>query len=239
MIRVGLTGNVASGKSAVSGFWRDAGIPVVSADELARSAVQVGSPALALIEEVFGSDVLLPEGGLDRGAMRRIVFSDAAALRRLEAIVHPVVDELRREWVEEQSRKGADLIAMEVPLLFQTGLDQSMDVVVVVDAPAAVRRQRMIETRGLSMPDAQAMMDAQPTSESLRERADLVIENDGTLSELKNRSLAALEEVRRACTPKATSPGSRNLSESSSLTTGRDLKADDDQPSRRSGGHDG
>ncbi len=188
MLVVGLTGNVAAGKSAVAELWRGAGVPVVSADELARAAVAPGTGALAGIAELFGPGVIRDDGMLDRAAVRGIVFRDEEALRALEAIVHPEVRRLRDEWTAEQREAGAEVVVWEIPLLFETGMEGEVDVVVVVDAPAGVRRRRIVETRGLTEAEAEAVMGAQLAADEKRRRADVVVENAGTREELAARA---------------------------------------------------
>ncbi|MYK65119.1 MAG: dephospho-CoA kinase, partial [Gemmatimonadetes bacterium] len=180
MLIVGLTGNVAAGKSAVAELWREAGVPVVSADRLARTAVEPGTEALARIEELFGPGVIQPDGALDRGAVRRIVFRDEDALRHLEAIVHPEVRRLRDEWTRRRREEGAGMVVWEIPLLFETGIEDEVDVVVVVDAPAGVRKRRVVETRGIGDEEAVAIMASQMAADEKRRRADVVVENGGT-----------------------------------------------------------
>lgn len=197
MLIVGLTGNVAAGKSAVAELWRGAGVPVLSADVLAREVVGPGTEALARIADLFGRRVLRDDGALDRAALRRIVFRDARARRRLEDIVHPGVRCLRDEWTRLQLESGAVLVVWEIPLLFETGMRDEVDVVVVVDAPAGVRRRRIVETRGLGEGEAEAVMAAQLPAEEKRRRADHVVDNAGTRRELALRAaevLRALEE---------------------------------------------
>lgn len=196
MLVVGLTGNVAAGKSAVAELWRKAGVPVLSADALARDVVGPGTEALARIADLFGRGVIRDDGVLDRAAVRRIVFRDARARRRLEAIVHPGVRRLRDAWTRRQREAGAVLVVWEVPLLFETGMQDEVDVVVVVDAPVEVRRRRIVETRGLGEEEAEAVMAAQLPAEEKRRRADHVVDNAGTRRELAGRAaevLAALE----------------------------------------------
>lgn len=195
MLIVGLTGNVAAGKSAVAELWREAGVPVVSADRLARTAVEPGTKALARIGELFGPGVIQADGALDRGAVRRIVFRDEDALRHLEAIVHPEVRRLRDEWTRRQREGEADLVVWEVPLLFETGTDGEVDVVVVVDAPAGVRRRRIVETRGIGDEEAHAIMEAQMAPDEKRRRADIVVENGGTREELAARAAEVLRDL--------------------------------------------
>ena len=196
MLTVGLTGNVAAGKSAVAELWREAGVPVVSADRLARTAVEPGTEALARIGELFGPGVIQGDGTLDRGAVRRIVFRDEDALRHLEAIVHPAVRRLRDEWTRRQREGGAEMVVWEIPLLFETGIEGEADVVVVVDAPEAVRRRRIVETRGIGDEEAVAIMGAQMAAEEKRRRADVVVENAGTREELAVRAAEVLRSLR-------------------------------------------
>ena len=195
MLIVGLTGNVAAGKSAVADSWRQAGVPVVSADQLARTAVEPGTEALARIEELFGPGVIQADGALDRAAVRRIVFRDEDALRHLEAIVHPAVRRLRDEWTRRQREAGAGMVVWEIPLLFETGIEGEADVVVVVDAPEDARRRRVVETRGIDEGEAVAIMEAQMPAEEKRRRADVVIENAGTREELEGRAAEVLRSL--------------------------------------------
>ncbi len=196
MLVVGLTGNVAAGKSAVAELWREAGVAVVSADELARAAVAPGTEALAGIAELFGPGVIREDGMLDRAAVRAIVFRDEEALRALEAIVHPEVRRLRDEWTAEQRKAGAEVVVWEIPLLFETGTEREVDVVVVVDAPSGVRRRRIVETRGLSEDEAAAVMEAQLAAGEKRRRADVVVENAGGREELAARAGEVLGVLR-------------------------------------------
>ncbi len=194
---VGLTGNAAAGKSGVAAVWRARGIPVASMDEFARRAVEPGSEALASIWRRFGPRVIALDGTIRRDVLRRIVFTDAEARAQLEAIVHPEVRRLRDAWTEWQRMVGAVLVAWEAPLLFETGMEDCVDVVVVVEAPAAERLRRLTEDRGLEGTEARAMMEAQDPPEDKAARADFVIMNDGTLSELSARAGGVLDTIRR------------------------------------------
>ena len=195
MLIAGLTGNVAAGKSAVAELWRRAGVPVLSADELAREAVEPGTEALDGIAELFGPGVLRADGTLDRAAVRRIVFRDDGARRRLEAIVHPEVKRLRDEWTGRRRDAGAQLVVWEIPLLFETGTEDEVDVVVVVDAPEDVRRRRIVETRGLGGEEAEAIMEAQLPAAVKRRMADCVVDNGGTRGELAERATEVLRAL--------------------------------------------
>lgn len=197
MLRVGLTGNVASGKSSVAEAWRRAGARVIDADLLAREAVAPGSPALAAIRHRFGDDVLDGRGALDRAALRRAVFADPAARADLEAIVHPVVARLRQREEARAREAGEPLVVHEVPLLYEKELDRDMDLVVLVHAPEPLRLERLTSRRGLTDAEARAIMGAQLPAEVKRTRAHVVIENDSTEDALERRALDVLADLRR------------------------------------------
>ena len=181
---VGLTGSVAAGKSTVAEAWTRAGIPVLGADDLARDAVAPGSEGLARVVDAFGADVLDADGGLDRDRMRDRVFRDPEARRRLEEIVHPRVREARDRWLAVQASEGATLVVLEIPLLLETGLEGSVDEVVVVDAPAETRLERMVRDRGLEEGEARRIIESQMGDDEKRARADHVLRNDGPLEPL-------------------------------------------------------
>lgn len=195
MLRVALTGNIASGKSSVAEAWRRLGAHVVDADVLARRAVEPGTPGLRAVAGAFGPGVLTPTGELDRAALRRIVFEDAEARRRLEAIVHPEVERLRHEAEAALRHEGARVVVDDIPLLFETGKEGEFDLVVLVDAPEDVRVRRIVERRGLPEAEARAMVEAQLPAAAKRSRADVVIENDGTLAELEAKARAAWKQI--------------------------------------------
>ncbi|HEX8273954.1 MAG TPA: dephospho-CoA kinase [Longimicrobiaceae bacterium] len=197
MLKVGLTGNIAAGKSSVVRVWRALGAVVVDADELARRAVEPGTPGLARIVEAWGPEVLDAEGTLDRAALRRIVFADPEARARLEEIVHPAVQALRGEEYRRAEEAGARLVVADIPLLFEVGMADEFDVVVLVDAPEEERLRRLVEDRALDPEEAVRMIDAQMPAELKRARADLVIENGGTPAELESRARDAWAELAR------------------------------------------
>ncbi|MFN0098133.1 MAG: dephospho-CoA kinase [Gemmatimonadaceae bacterium] len=198
MLVVGLTGNIAAGKSSVAARLAHHGVPVIASDQLARDAVAVGSPALARIAAHFGRGILATDGSLDRAALRHIVFADAAQRRALEAITHPEVERLRQDALTRARAEGVALVICDIPLLFEVGLERQMDRVIVVDAPASVRRERLMRDRGLSAADADAMIAAQWPAESKRARADYVIDNDGTPAQLEARTDELLHRMRLA-----------------------------------------
>ncbi len=198
MISVGLTGNVASGKSTVARVWAEAGIPVLSADELARQVVEPGSDGLAAVVAAFGTECLAPDGGLDRELLRRRVFADDEARRKLESILHPRIAELRWAWMARQRKAGAPMVAYEIPLLFETGQQDQFDVIVLVHAPAEDRKRRLVEDRGLTGEEGDRMIEAQMPSFEKRALSHFVIENDGTVAELEASARETLDRLLRA-----------------------------------------
>jgi dephospho-CoA kinase len=185
---VGLTGNIASGKSAVTRMLAELGADVIDADAVAHQALGPGTEEAALIAERFGSDVIRADGAVDRGALGGIVFSDPQALADLEAIVHPGVRQRVYDWLE---RSTADVAILEAIKLLEGPLVDHVDRVWVVAAPRKVRIDRLVQARGMAMEEATRRIDAQNPEEEKIRRADVVIHNDGTLDELRAQVLAA------------------------------------------------
>jgi dephospho-CoA kinase len=198
VIRVGLTGNVASGKSEVARVWAEEGVPVMSADELARDAVAPGTPGLDEVVEAFGPEIVREDGTLDRDRLRRRVFADPEARRRLERILHPRIARLRDEWIGRLEEEGVEMAVSEVPLLFEAGLEAAFDVIVVVHAPEDLRRRRLVEDRGLPPAEAERIMAAQGDPDEKRSRAHHVLVNDGTREELRRRAGELLARLRES-----------------------------------------
>jgi dephospho-CoA kinase len=196
LVRVGLTGNIASGKSTVTGVWRDNGAVIIDADELARAAVLPGTDALAQVVKAFGADVLAPDGSLDRAALRRVVFGDDAKRRRLESIVHPEVERLRQEEERKAVNAGERLVVHAIPLLFETGMEARFDYVVLIDAPEPVRLERIVQNRSISREEAVAMTRSQMPAPEKRTRAHYIIDNDASLDELRDRAEQVWAEIR-------------------------------------------
>ena len=181
-MRVGLTGGIGAGKSLVSELLAERGAVVIDYDLVAREVVAVGMPALDAIVERFGRGILLPDGSLDRPALGAVVFGDEDARRDLEAITHPAIGALARDR-DAAAPEGA-IVVHDHPLLVETGLADLMDLVVVIDAPDAVRLDRMIRLRRMSESEARARMAAQATRDDRIAAADVVIDNSGTIEEL-------------------------------------------------------
>lgn len=180
----GLTGGIGSGKSTVARLLSERGVPVVDADELARQAVAVGSEGLAQVVAELGPEVLGPGGELDRKRVASLVFADATARRKLNAITHPIVRRLSQQRFEALEREGVTLSAYDVPLLFEVGLDAVLRPVVLVAASEATQISRILARDGLTEAEARARISAQLPLSEKRQRADHVLENDGSLAEL-------------------------------------------------------
>lgn len=195
MTRVGLTGGVASGKSTVSAMLADLGAVVIDADLLAREVVAAGTPGLADVVAAFGDSVLTADGELDRPAVGGLVFGDPERRRQLEGIIHPRV-RARAAEIEAEAPDGA-LLVHDIPLLAETGQAAAFDAVIVVDVPTEVQVQRMVELRGMTREEAEARIAAQATREERLAVATHVLENTGTLDDLR-REVAEVVEALRA-----------------------------------------
>ena len=200
VLNVALTGNIAAGKSTVVDLFRKWGATIIDADELAREAEAPGTEVLAAIVRRFGSDVLRPDGGLDRAALRAKVMGDDAALAALNAMVHPAVQRRRAELLAQARARGDAVVVNDIPLLFEVLDPRQFDVVVLVDAPAALRRTRLRSSRGLSGEEADRMIAAQMPAERKRGRSAFVIDNAGTEQELERAAKAVYKELRRLAT---------------------------------------
>ncbi|MEV7126287.1 dephospho-CoA kinase [Streptomyces sp. NPDC093260] len=185
MLKVGLTGGIGAGKSEVSRLLVEHGAVLIDADRIAREVVAPGTPGLAAVVEAFGPDVLAGDGGLDRPKLGSIVFADPDKLAVLNSIVHPLVGARSRE-LEESAAEDA-VVVHDVPLLAENGLAPLYDLVIVVDAAPETQLDRLVRLRGMTEEDARARMAAQVTREKRREIADVVIDNDVPLEELRKR----------------------------------------------------
>ncbi len=192
---VGLTGGIASGKSAVAELLAEKGAIIVDADVLAREVVELGTPGLVAIVRRFGPGVLLPDGRLDRAALGEIVFSDAAARADLNAIVHPAV---RARAAELTAAASGDAVVVQViPLLVETGQQASFDDVIVVDVDPAVQRARLMARNGLTRDQADARIAAQSSRAERLAAASVVIDNSGSLADLRPRVEEAWPRISR------------------------------------------
>lgn len=182
VLRVGLTGGIGSGKSAVAARLAELGAVVVDADAVAREVVEPGTPGLAAVLAEFGAGMRAPDGGLDRAALGRLVFADDDARRRLNAIVHPLIAARTAELIAAAPPDA--VLVHDVPLLVDNDLAAAYDVVLVVETPVPLRLARLVRGRGMTEDEARGRMAAQASDADRRAVADHVIVNDGTLADL-------------------------------------------------------
>lgn len=219
--RVGLTGGLASGKSTVAGWLRDAGFEVIDADRLVAELYHPGGAGTPAARRLFGDDVLTPEGGVDHAALAARVFSDPAGRRNLEQAIHPLVrrrfEELAAAATTEQRQEPAGqpappaqpapatlaIVVLEATLLVEAGYGPGFDLIVTLEGDPELRLRRAVARGGLDEAAARARLAAQGDGARRRQGADRVIDNDGTLADLRRQVDALIADVRRAAASKA------------------------------------
>mgnify|MGYP000054459339 CR=1 FL=1 len=195
MLLVGLTGNIAAGKSTVAAAFAERGATVIDSDVAAREAVAANSPALAAIVTRFGPEMLLADGTLDRATLGALVFNDPAARQALEAIVHPAVEAARQRQVAAARTAGSAITICDIPLLFEARLAWQFPRVILVDAPTASRVSRLMQYRAMSESAAAARIRSQLPAPLKRVRADRVIDNTSDLATLHTLIDAAWQQL--------------------------------------------
>jgi dephospho-CoA kinase len=180
---IALTGGIASGKSAVAELFAKLDVPVLDTDQIARDVVAPGTPALGQLVAEFGPEILDAQGRLDRSRMRERVFSDPQQRRKLEAITHPAI---RAELARRSAAAGGDYQIHVIPLLVETGRAEAYDRVLVVDCPEEAQIERLMARDGTSREQAAEMLSAQVSREERLDAAHDVIENTGTLADLRD-----------------------------------------------------
>jgi len=200
VIRVGLTGGIATGKSTVAVIFRHAGAKIIDADQIARNVVQKGLPAWQKIVAHFGPKVLMSNGQINRASLADVVFNDPIQKRHLNAIVHPYVhrkiEELMQQFIKTEIN---GVVVLDVPLLYEVGMDKDLDKIIIVYVPEAVQLDRLMKRDGLSEQSARVRIQSQMPIEEKRQRADIVIDNSGSLKATQ----AAAFKVYRALTAEA------------------------------------
>ena len=195
MVRVGLTGGIASGKSVVAAELAARGAIIIDADVLAREVVEPGTPALAAIIDRFGAQAL-SDGRLDRARLAQIVFADPLARRDLERIVHPAV---RARAAELERAAGAAAVVVHViPLLVETGQQEDFDLVVTVDVDHETQIKRLMARNGYTRDEAESRIAAQASREDRRIAADVVLDNTGSVTQLREQIDALWTELSSA-----------------------------------------
>lgn len=198
MLRIGLTGGIACGKSLIAGFFRESGVPVVDDDAAARDAVAVGTPGLAAVVAEFGAEVLGPEGALDRPKLGRIVFADDRLRRRLMGVTFPFIGKLVLERIAEAESSGAPMVVYESALLVENGQADGWRPLVVVSTTREVQLARLCARNGLSPEEAQNRIRSQfPLAEKVA-LADVVIENAASPAEARRRFEEVFAELSTA-----------------------------------------
>jgi dephospho-CoA kinase len=196
VLKVALTGGIATGKSYVLDQFRRRGVPCLDADELAHGVTAAGTEATAAIAERFGADILAADGAVDRRKLGPIVFADPAARRELEAIVHPAVHRAISMAVRASELMGDALVVVDIPLLFETGAEKTFDKVIVTACAPQTQLARLIE-RGLTEDAARQRLAAQWSTDRKVAKADYVVTTDGTFEDTNRQ----VDEIHRALTP--------------------------------------
>ena len=192
---VGLTGGIASGKSTVAAILRRLGASIINADKLAREVVEPEQEAWKEIVATFGVDILHEDKTLDRRKLRKIVFENPEARKKLEAIIHPRVRALAEKKIRELAGAGCSVIVYEVPLLFEAQIHLWLRPVILVACDVETQKQRLLERDHVTELEAQQHLEAQMSLEEKRKLADYIIENDGDLKELEQKVSAVLQQI--------------------------------------------
>jgi dephospho-CoA kinase len=188
LLSIGLTGNIAAGKSTVAHLFAEWGATVIDADQLVRELERPGTPVFESIVRRFGRDVVAADGTLDRDRLRSRVFAEPGERAALDAIVHPAVAAERERRLRDARRRGDRIVVSDIPLLFEVMDPGAFDAVVLVDAPVALRRERLLRSRPIEASEADAMIAAQLPSAAKRSRSTFVIDNDADLATLRERA---------------------------------------------------
>lgn len=187
MVIVGLTGSIGMGKSETAKMFRQLGVAVYDADAAVHGIYAPGGSAVAPLEAAFPG--VTGAAGVDREALAKRVLNDAAALKKLESIVHPLVGQVQREFLKQAASEGAEIVIIDVPLLYETGGEKRVDCVVVVSAPYELQRQRVLERPGQSEEKFQSILAKQVSDEEKRRRANFIIDSSNGID-------AAFEQVK-------------------------------------------
>jgi dephospho-CoA kinase len=180
---IGLTGGIATGKSSIAQFFKERGVPVIDADQLARDAVLPGSPALEKIISLFGRDVITQHGELDRKRLGTLIFSDPEKRRQLEEILHPMIRKLAKERIDLAAAAGHQRLIYMAPLLIEAGANDRVDSVWVVTVRPEIQLERLMQRDGISLVQAQQIIDSQMPLSEKEQYGSVVIDNSGTEAE--------------------------------------------------------
>ena len=184
MLVIGLTGGIGSGKSTVADMFAGLGVPIIDMDRIARQTVEPGQPALEQITQIFGKDLIGPDGQLNRQRLSTIIFDSAEKRHQLEAILHPII---RQETEQQLAMLEAPYCIVVIPLLLESGLHSLIDRILVVDAPESVQITRTMQRDNISATQAEKILATQVDRQSRLSAADDIINNSGELSELRHQ----------------------------------------------------
>ena len=184
MLVIGLTGGIGSGKSTVADMFAGLGVPIIDMDRIARQTVEPGQPALEQITQIFGKDLIGPDGQLNRQRLSTIIFDSAEKRHQLEAILHPII---RKETEQQLAMLEAPYCIVVIPLLLESGLHSLIDRILVVDAPESVQITRTMQRDNISATQAEKILATQVDRQSRLSAADDIINNSGELSELRHQ----------------------------------------------------
>jgi dephospho-CoA kinase len=198
LVIAGLTGGIATGKSTVSSILREAGAIIIDADTIARDAVQKNLPAWHEIVRIFGEEVLLPNGEIDRAYLGGIVFRDSSKKDILNKLVHPHVIQKVAELIEKIGKESPEsIVILDVPLLIEAGMDKGLEDVILVYTPEWIQIERLIERDGITEEEALLKIRSQMPIEDKRKVASVMIDNSGTLQATRERALEVLNYLKK------------------------------------------
>ncbi|WP_368290297.1 dephospho-CoA kinase [Ligilactobacillus ruminis] len=190
---LGLTGGIACGKSTISAYLKEFGLPVIDADECSRAVVEKGSIGLEKLTEIFGNKILKNDGTLNRKALGRIVFSDSEQLSLLNSVMEPLIrEEISRRLNQENN---ADLVVLDAPLLIEQHYDKICDFIMTIDVPKKIQLERLIERDKLSEDEAKSRIESQLSSRERNGFADVVIDSSGTVEQTRKQVIKWLKTI--------------------------------------------
>ncbi|AYG64558.1 MULTISPECIES: dephospho-CoA kinase [unclassified Rhizobium] len=193
MIRIGLTGSIGMGKSTSAKLFAEAGIPVNDSDAVVHDLYS--GEAVALVEAAFPGTTR--DGKVDRQELSRKLAGDPSGFKRLEAIIHPLVREREREFLERQRQAGADMIVLDIPLLFETGADKRVDKIAVVSCDPQIQRERVLARPGMTEEKFNMILSRQTPDPEKRARADYVIDTGGSIDAAREQVREIIADLRR------------------------------------------
>ena len=192
---IGLTGGIGTGKSTVSAYFQELGACIVDADEISRHALDIGTACYRQAAEAFGREILLPSGAINRGALAGIVFAAEEKRLLLNSIIHPFVRKTIYAETDRAEKAGKKLAVWDIPLLFEGGYETECDRVIVVTCPLPVRLERLYKRSGMDEKEAMARINAQMSETERCSRADFILNNGGTLQELREQAGAVYRRI--------------------------------------------